>query len=76
MSVFTIVIICLTTADGPEWFRSTDEVINTWKNISNLEPGTTYEVRIKATNGDSSVASGIEEVRTEGIGEEKNLICL
>uniref|UniRef100_A0A2C9KWE9 Neuroglian n=1 Tax=Biomphalaria glabrata TaxID=6526 RepID=A0A2C9KWE9_BIOGL len=63
----TVVFVEWRKLDGPEWLRSTDEVINSWKNISNLEPGTTYEVRIKATNGEYSVASGIEEVRTSGI---------
>ncbi|CAL1541881.1 unnamed protein product [Lymnaea stagnalis] len=63
----TVVFVEWRKLDGPEWIRSTDEVINTWKNISNLEPGTTYEVRIKATNGPISVASSIAEVRTEGI---------
>ena len=63
------------TTDGAEWLRTTDEVVHTWKNVSNLEPGTEYELRIKATNGKISIASGIDEVTTDGDGKF-SLWCL
>uniref|UniRef100_A0A0B7A4I7 Neuroglian n=1 Tax=Arion vulgaris TaxID=1028688 RepID=A0A0B7A4I7_9EUPU len=62
----TIIFVEYRKLDGPEWIRTTDEVVNTWKNVSNLEPGTKYEIRIKATNGPIVAASAIEEVTTRG----------
>ena len=59
---------CARAADAAEWLRTTDEVISTWTDIVNLEAGTTYELRIVATNGGVTQASSIEEVTTDGIG--------
>ena len=55
-------------SDAAEWLRTTDEVLSSWKNITNLEAGTTYELRVVATNGGVTRASHIEEVTTDGIG--------
>ena len=52
-----------------EWLRTTDEVMSSWKNISYLEAGTTYEVRVIATNGGQRRASHVKDVKTGGIGE-------
>lgn len=52
-----------------EWLQTTDEVISSWKNISGLESGSLYEVRIIATTEGLYSASHIEVVRTKGISE-------
>ena len=59
---------CARAAGAAEWLRTTDEVISTWTDIANLEAGTTYELRIVATNGGVTRASSLEEVTTDGIG--------
>ncbi|XP_059166690.1 neuroglian-like isoform X2 [Physella acuta] len=69
----TVVYVEWRKLDGPEWIRSMDEVINSWKKIDNLQPGTTYEIRILVTNGVTSKTSGIEEVRTQGIAMATSL---
>ena len=55
-------------SDAAEWLRTTDEVLSSWKNITNLEAGSTYELRVVATNGGVTRASHIEDVTTDGIG--------
>ncbi|GFO23158.1 neuronal cell adhesion molecule, partial [Plakobranchus ocellatus] len=70
----TVVYVEYRKLYGQEWMRTTDEVVNTWKNVSNLEPGTRYELRIKATNGKISIASGIDEVTTDGTAVAYDLI--
>ncbi|GFS23806.1 neural cell adhesion molecule L1-like protein [Elysia marginata] len=70
----TVVFVEYRKLYGAEWLRTTDEVVNTWKNVSNLEPGTTYELRIKATNGKISVASGIDEITTDGNAKAYDLV--
>ncbi|BFZ08082.1 hypothetical protein BsWGS_11121 [Bradybaena similaris] len=70
----TVVFVEYRKLDGAEWIRTTDEVVNTWKNVSNLEPGTKYEIRIKATNGPIVAASAIEEVITDGTAVASALI--
>lgn len=70
----TVIFVEYRKLYGAEWLRTTDEVVNTWKNVSNLEPGTTYELRIKATNGKTSVASGIDEVTTDGNAKAYDLV--
>ena len=59
---------CQRAADAAEWLRTTDEVISSRTDITDLEAGTTYELRIVATNGGVTRASNIEEVTTDGTG--------
>ncbi|XP_012943169.1 neuroglian isoform X3 [Aplysia californica] len=70
----TVVFVEYRKLDGAEWLRTTDEVVHTWKNIENLEAGTKYEIRLKTTNGVTSVASGIDEVTTDGTAEAYALV--
>ena len=65
---------CACFSDAAEWLRTTDEVLSSWKNITNLEAGTTYELRVVATNGGVTRASHIEEVTTDGIGRAAEVV--
>ena len=65
---------CACVSDAAEWLRTTDEVLSSWKNITNLEAGTTYELRVVATNGGITRASHIEEVTTDGIGRTADVV--
>lgn len=67
--IYQQILIAFSSSDAPEWLKSTDEVISTWKNISGLESGTTYELRVVATTGNVRQASHIERVTTDGIGK-------
>lgn len=70
----TVVYVEYRKEDAAEWLRTTDEVISSWKNITDLESGTTYEVRVVATNGGVRHVSHIEEVTTRGIALASALI--
>ncbi|XP_055958104.1 neuroglian isoform X1 [Patella vulgata] len=71
----TVIFVEYRKLDAPEWLKSTDEVINRWKNITNLEAGTTYEVRVVATNGAQRSESSTEEVTTVGVAAATALIA-
>ncbi|ESP02510.1 hypothetical protein LOTGIDRAFT_138283 [Lottia gigantea] len=65
----TVIFVEYKKDGASEWLKSTDEVINTWKNITDLESGTTYEIRVVATNGKQRTESGTTEVTTLGVGK-------
>ncbi|KAK7102380.1 neuroglian-like isoform X2 [Littorina saxatilis] len=70
----TVVYVEYRKEDAAEWLRTTDEVISSWKNITNLESGETYDLRVVSTNGGVSRASHIEEVTTDGVALASALV--
>ncbi|KAK7486747.1 hypothetical protein BaRGS_00022031, partial [Batillaria attramentaria] len=67
----TVVYVEYRKEDAAVWLRTIDEVLSSWKNITDLEAGTTYEIRVVATNGGVRRASHIEEVTTRGIDSSR-----
>lgn len=51
-----------------EFQRTPDEVAKQWRAVSELDDGTTYEVRLVLTDGKSPSTSPIQTVRTLGVG--------
>ncbi|KAK6177079.1 hypothetical protein SNE40_015257 [Patella caerulea] len=49
---------------APNWINSTDEDVNTWKNITNLESSTTYEIRVVVVYETMRSESNITDVTT------------
>ncbi|XP_046562214.1 neuroglian-like isoform X5 [Haliotis rubra] len=70
----TVIFVEYRKEGAPEWQRSTDEVVNTFKNITDLESGTTYDIRVVATNGKQRTESYIEKVTTLGVAAASALI--
>ncbi|KAK7102376.1 neuroglian-like isoform X2 [Littorina saxatilis] len=70
----TVVYVEYRKEDAAEWQRTVDEVISSWKNITDLEAGTTYELRVVATTGGVRRASSIEDVTTDGIALASALV--
>ncbi|XP_050412731.2 neuroglian [Patella vulgata] len=60
----TVVFVEYKKLGAPNWMNSTDEDVNTWKNITNLEPGTTYEIRVVVTYQTLRSESDITNVAT------------
>lgn len=52
-----------------EFQRTPDEVAKQWRAITELDDGTTYEVRLVLTDGKSPSTSSIQTVRTLGVGK-------
>ena len=56
---------------GYHWLRSSDEYMDQYMEISNLDPGTVYQVRVVAVNGDDmETPSAWQEFRTAGVGKK------
>ncbi|XP_046363410.2 neuroglian-like isoform X3 [Haliotis rufescens] len=70
----TVIFVEYRKEGAPEWQKSTDEVVNTWKNITDLESGTTYDIRVVATNGKQRTESYIEQVTTLGVAAASALV--
>ena len=51
-----------------DWQQSTDEVLRNYKEITDLEKGTYYQVRVVAFDGINRAASEIKVVGTVGFG--------
>lgn len=56
-----------------DWQQTPQEVSKSWIGVSNLQTGTSYEVRLSVTNGDSTSTSGTEVVTTKGM--RKYILC-
>ena len=57
-----------------EWLRSPDEYMNFYMAVIDIDPGTTYQVRVVAKNGDGYEAAAVWlEFHTPGTGKELNL---
>ncbi|XP_048738673.2 neuroglian-like isoform X2 [Ostrea edulis] len=56
-----------------EFQRTPDEVAKQWRAITELDDGTTYEVRLVLTDGMSSSTSSIQTVRTLGVAAAYSL---
>lgn len=69
----TVVYVEFRKDGASDWQQTTDEVSNNWKGVANLEGGTTYEVRLAVTNGQSRSTSGTQYVSTTGIAAAYNL---
>ena len=55
-----------------DWLRSPDEYMNNYMALMSLDPGTTYQVRVVAKNGDGFEAAAVwQEFTTPGVGESK-----
>jgi hypothetical protein len=53
-----------------EWLRSPDEYMLSYMPLVMLDPGTTYQVRVVAKNGDGyEAAAAWLEFHTPGVGE-------
>ena len=54
---------------GYHWLRSPDEYMDHYMEIADLDPGTVYQVRVVAVNGDDMESpSPWQEFRTAGVG--------
>ena len=52
------------------WLRSPDEYMDNYMEIYDLDPGTVYQVRVVAINGDDMESPAPwQEFRTDGVGE-------
>lgn len=56
-----------------EFQRTPDEVAKQWRAITELDDGTTYEVRLVLTDGKSPSTSSIQTVRTLGVAAAYSL---
>ncbi|XP_041379387.1 neuroglian-like [Gigantopelta aegis] len=70
----TVIFVEYRKEGAPEWQRTTDEVVNRWKKITDLESGTYYDIRVVATNGNQRTESHIEEVSTDGVAAASALV--
>jgi len=58
-----------------EWLRSPDEYLHNYMVLVDLNPGTTYQVRVVAKNGDGYEAGAVWlEFHTPGVGQ-LTLVC-
>ena len=58
-----------------EWLRSPDEYVLSYMPLVTLDPGTTYQVRVVAKNGDGfEAAAAWLEFHTPGIGEFTGIV--
>ncbi|XP_064605046.1 neuroglian-like isoform X2 [Liolophura sinensis] len=51
-----------------EWMQTPEESVNQWSNVTGLESGTVYQVRVVATTGTLLTTSAIQQVTTVGVG--------
>ncbi|KAL3853061.1 hypothetical protein ACJMK2_016641 [Sinanodonta woodiana] len=58
-----------------DWLQTTDEVLYNWKNITGLQSGTAYEVRVVAFDGENRVSSETKIVNTLGTASAFALIA-
>lgn len=55
--------------DHYDWLRSPDEYMAQHMSLRSLDPGTTYQVRVVAKNGDGYEAASVwQEFLTPGVG--------
>ncbi|KAL5013978.1 hypothetical protein ScPMuIL_008248 [Solemya velum] len=57
-----------------DWQQTTEEAVYNYKNVTNLESGITYEMRVVTTNGEDTSPSGIQEVTTTGVASAISLV--
>ena len=54
-----------------EWWSSADEALKSFIYVWDLDPGTTYQVRVVAKNGEGyETAAEWQELRTSGTGND------
>ena len=68
--------MCCSVLEGYyEWLRSSDEYLHNEMVLVDLDPGTTYQVRVVAKNGDGYEAGASWlEFHTPGVGQS-TLYC-
>lgn len=54
--------------------QTPEESVNQWSNVTGLESGTVYQVRVVTTTGTLLTTSAIQQVTTGGVGKYMDAI--